>query len=416
MMINRFAKAAIALCAGIVAAVPALAEAIQPGGDIQERLQEALILAEPGDTIELAEGVFEFTMGLSLDVDGVTLQGAGPGKTILSFKNQNAGSEGLIVTSDDIVLRDFAIEDSIGDAIKAKGSDTISFLNVRTEWTGGPKPTNGAYGFYPVESKNVLVDGCEAVGASDAGIYVGQCDGVVVRNSIARFNVAGIEIENCYNADVYNNVATRNTGGILVFDLPNLPQQGGHSVRVFDNKIVDNDTENFAPEGNIVGYVPTGSGLIVMANRDVRVFENEFSGNDTAHVLIRSFMPYGDREAVDANYYPHPRNVYIHSNDFGPGGRKPMGVRGELFAEAAKAGGTLPDIVWDGIRDETAIAAGKLGPDHGIYIDQPGATFVNLDITNYLKDPKSSKPTTDIAVHKGSLPDLPPVKLPQDDS
>ena len=106
-------------------------------------------------------------------------------------------------------------------------------INLRTEWTGGPKSTNGAYGFYPVESEDVLIDGCVAIGASDAGIYVGQSKNIIVRNSIAQYNVAGIEIENSYYADVYDNLASHNTGGILIFDLPDLPQQGGHHIRVF---------------------------------------------------------------------------------------------------------------------------------------------------------------------------------------
>jgi len=37
-------------------------------------------------------------------------------------------------------------------------------------------------------------------------------------------------------------------GGILVFDLPDIPQQGGHHVRVFRNKSINNNTDNFAPE------------------------------------------------------------------------------------------------------------------------------------------------------------------------
>ena len=40
-----------------------------------------------------------------------------------------------------------------------------------------------------------------AIGASDAGIY-GQSKNIIVRNSVAQYNVAGIEIENSYYADV----------------------------------------------------------------------------------------------------------------------------------------------------------------------------------------------------------------------
>src|SRR3546814_3689445 len=86
---------------------------------------------------------------------------------------------------------------------------------------------------------------------------------------------SGIEIENSYDADVHDNVATKNTGGILVFDLPSLPMQGGHNVRVFENVVNDNSTPNFAPKGNIVASVPTGTGVLVMANRNVEIFDKD---------------------------------------------------------------------------------------------------------------------------------------------
>jgi hypothetical protein len=165
-----------------------------------------------------------------------------------------------------------------------------------------------------------------------------------------------------------------------------------------------------------VGYVPTGSGLMVMANRDVRVFNNEFDGNGTGSVIIRGFMKYGDREMVDPNYYPYPQDLYIHDNHYGRGGYKPMGVRGKLYAEAAMNDGKLPDITWDGIKDDARIKSGELPPNHNIFIKEDGASYVCLDLPGYMKDPNHSKIGRDIAVHAGSLPPLDPVKLPQDDS
>ena len=177
---------------------------ISPTKNDHEKIQEALILLQPGDSLTLQEGIYQFEDGLSLDVDNVTIKGEGQGKTILSFKDQVSGAQGLLVTSDGVILKDFAIEDAKGDALKVIGANGIYMINIRTEWTGGPKSTNGAYGLYPVESKNVLIDGCVAIGASDAGIYVGQSENIIVRNSRAHYNVAGIEIENSYYADVYD--------------------------------------------------------------------------------------------------------------------------------------------------------------------------------------------------------------------
>ena len=283
---------------------------ISPSDSAQDDIQSAMILAQEGDTISLAAGIYNLNHGLSLDVDYITLKGEGHKRTILNFSGQKTGAQGLLVTSNNITLKDFAVENAKGDAIKSKGSKNIKFLNLRTEWTNGPDTTNGAYGLYPVESKDVLIDGCIAIGASDAGVYVGQSENIIVRNSEAYFNVAGIEIENSYYADVYDNVAENNTAGILVFDLPDLPKQGGKFVRVFNNISSNNNTENFAPEGNIVGQVPKGTGLVIRANRHVEVFKNTFENNSTIGVALVA----GDLESGDDSYDPYPRNIQIYDN------------------------------------------------------------------------------------------------------
>jgi parallel beta-helix repeat protein len=344
MSMKRYFLAIVSLSA-LALATPLAARdiAVAAGAGAQERLQEALIMAQPGDSVVLGEGRFDLTDGLSLDVAQVTVKGAGPDRSVLSFAGQLAAGEGLLVTSDSVVLRDFAVEDSKGDAIKSKGADNIVYHNIRVEWTGGPKETNGAYGIYPVESENVLIDSVLVIGASDAGIYVGQSRNIIVRDSIARFNVAGIEIENCFNADVHDNVATKNTGGILVFDLPNLPQQGGHNVRVFDNLVVQNDTPNFAPKGNIVASVPAGTGVMVMANRDIEIFDNVFEGNGSSNIMVIGYRQKFD----DAKYQPMVRNVRISDNAHGKTGFAPQFAGGEMLAAAF--GGSVPPIIWDGV-------------------------------------------------------------------
>lgn len=338
-------KLATALLAATALAGVAQARtiAVAPGPDAQERIQTALLDAKPGDTVQFAAGRYELTDGLSLDVNNVTIKGAGPDATVLSFKGQKGAGEGLLITSDQVTVRDFAVEDSRGDGIKSKGADEISFLNVRVEWTGGPKETNGAYGVYPVASTNVLIDRVVVRGASDAGIYVGQSRNIIVKNSRAEFNVAGIEIENSMNADVFDNVATRNTGGILVFDLPNLPQMGGHSTRLYRNTVVDNDTPNFAPKGNIVAGVPIGTGIMVMANRNVHVFENDIAGNQSAGVMLVSYT----QKFTDATYNPLPRDIVVRNNKIGRNGWNPGFSGGPMIAKLM--GGSLPPIVWDGV-------------------------------------------------------------------
>src|SRR5207244_1726219 len=145
--------------------------------------------------------------------------------------------EGLYVTADRFVLQDIALEDSPGDLFKALGSQGLTIRRVRTEWTDGPHTANGSYGLYPVECSSVLIEDSIVKGASDAGFYVGQSHGIVMRGCLAQYNVAGIEIENSTDADVYENTATNNTGGILVFNLPGLQFTDGRRTRVFRNQI-----------------------------------------------------------------------------------------------------------------------------------------------------------------------------------
>lgn len=326
-------------------ATPAFAETIrvEAGGDAQERLQAALLDAKPGDTVAIGAGRFELTDGLSLDVDRVTIRGAGPEATVLSFKGQLGAGEGLLVTSDDVVLRGFAVEDTRGDGIKSKGADRIVYKDIRVEWTGGPKPGNGAYGVYPVSSTTILVDGVTVKGASDAGIYVGQSEQIVVRNSTVSGNVAGIEIENSRHADVFGNTATGNTGGILVFDMPNLPKMHGGEVRVFDNHVFANDTPNFAPKGNIVASVPMGTGVLVMANDNVHVFGNDLRDNATSNVMVIAYP----QKYEDANYNPLPRRIVVSGNKHGRAGFAPQLPGGDRLAKAF--GGSIPPVLWDGI-------------------------------------------------------------------
>lgn len=336
----RLALAAAAVLIMSASAAEARTWRVSPGPNAQTELQTALIEAQPGDTVQLARGRFELTQGLSLAVDRVTIRGQGEARTILSFAGQRRGAEGLLVTANGVVLRDFAVEDARGDAIKVRDCNGITFQGVRAEWTRGPNSENGAYGLYPVNCSNVLIRDSIARGASDAGIYVGQSRNIIVRDNIAEYNVAGIEIENSYNADVFNNRAEHNTGGILVFDLPGLPQMGGHSVRVFRNTIVNNATANFAPAGNIVATVPAGTGILIMANRDVHVFENQIGDHGTANIIITAYRA----EFQDANYNPLPRNVMIRDNRFGNAGFAPAGD----LAALAQMGVPLPDVLWDG--------------------------------------------------------------------
>ena len=66
---------------------------IEPSENSYQEIQEALILAEPGDIIRLSAGVFTLEDSLSLDVAGVQIEGEGMSQTILDFSNQLSGAQ-----------------------------------------------------------------------------------------------------------------------------------------------------------------------------------------------------------------------------------------------------------------------------------------------------------------------------------
>ena len=373
----------------------------------EQTLMTQLIDAQPGDVIEIPEGTLKFDRGLSLTVDGVTLRGQGMDKSVLSFADQIAGAEGLLVTASDFTIEDLAIEDAKGDALKINEGDNITIRRVRTEWTNGPSQDNGAYGIYPVQTTNVLVEENVAIGASDAGVYVGQSRDVIVRNNRAEYNVAGIEIENTVGADVYDNIATNNTGGILVFNMPQL-QQEGRVTRVYDNQVFANNTDNFGHPGTPVASVPAGTGIIVNSNDDVEIFNNEISDNKTGNIIISSLFStgYSDSSASES-FDPYPEGIFIYGNTFSGGGDDPDTdelalARVMLFG----VDGRLPDIIWDGFYDDGKMVDGEMPAALRICIDNGEVGVLNANGPSGY-----TQPSTDVSAFQCELEKLPAVDL-----
>lgn len=345
---------------------------------VEANLQETLITAKAGSTISLPEGTFSFKRSLSLaDTPDITIKGAGKGKTILSFINQIEGAEGILVKHvKGLTLEGFTVQDSKGDAIKVQDCSEVVLRDLETTWTQGKKPTNGAYGLYPVSSTNVLMEDCEASYAMDAGIYVGQSTNVVVRRNYAHNNVAGLEIENTINAEVYDNKSIGNTGGMMIFDMPDLPQANGDRVKFYNNTMTDNNGENFAPEGMVVSTIPPGTGMFIMSHRNIEVHDNVIKGHKTVGLAVNSWLftgiPYESEE-----FDPYSTNIYVHSNiiespDAAPDVTKPFG---QLVAAVL---GKPYDIVIDGIFEPTTMGADGR-PTSYCFQDNGDITFVNLN-------------------------------------
>ena len=298
----------------------------------ESAISSAFSGAAENSTINMKAGTYHLTNSLNLSTkNNITVQGAGMTTTILSFANQAGGADGVVQSVPSgstikVTFKDFSIQDTAGDGIKVTGGNGVHFVSVGVSWPN--RAQHGGYGIYPVQSKNIVVETCNVDGASDTGIYVGQSDTIVVKNNVLTHNVAGIEIENSFNADVTGNDSNNNTAGFLVFDLPNLPQAGGHNIRVFSNQFTNNNTPNFGDPSGTVALVPAGTGGAVMANTKVEVFGNTFTGNAAAgFAVISCFVAFDQTtctHSTSTSYAPFPSQVYAHDNTFNNNGTDPL--------------------------------------------------------------------------------------------
>lgn len=379
------------------------------GDDITAEIDTALFNATPGQTLVLPKGTFKVDTTILINdaskFDDLTLAGHGIKSTTLDFSDCSLCDDGVRFEGvQDVVIRDMSVNEAGKNGIKAVNVDGIHFNFTATVWEGElTLDTKSAYGLYPVESDNIVIENSYAKGSNDAGIYVGQSNDIVVRNNVAEYNIAGIEIENSNRADVYNNIATRNAGGLLSFDLPGTNQKFGLNTRWFNNKSYDNNTPNVGP--GTVGKVPTGTGILILATSDVEIYNNEIYDNKTNAVSISSYFlieenaaayaPNGDLFGdVAGGWTPLTHNVQVHNNVFTNNSYNPEkeSLVGDTIAAyltgnhyssvvSSMTGGEIfainfPTIIYDGV--------GELQANAGAFADL--VTGLGVDMAPYDAD------------------------------
>jgi len=189
--------------------------------------------------------------------------------------------------------------------------------------------------------------------------------------------------------------------------MPNL-SQAGHSTRVFKNKVLDNNTDNFAAKGAAVASVPRGSGVVINSNDKVEIFDNDVSGHKTANLIISSYFStnYYNTRGVAADYNPYPKGIYVYGNRFADGGDSPDGMKLKVLKTAVYGmNGHFPDVLWDGYVDTKHLVNG-LPPDSDRICIQDANGVLNADGPNDYKNP-----TTDTKIYQCTLPKLAPVVL-----
>ena len=382
-----------------------------PSSDAAQ-LQEVTNDLNDGMTIVLGSGTFTFDNQVTLrGATDITLRGQGMDETVLDFGSVAAQSNGVDSVGDGFEVGDFTILDAPKDGLRVEDSDSIVIRRLRATWTNEGDMNNGAYGIYPVKVSRVLMEDSEAFNSSDAGIYVGQCQHAVVRNNIARGNVAGIEIENTQYADVYGNLAEDNTGGLVAFDLPGNPVIG-RDVLFHDNMVINNNRVNFAP-GGTVGVIPPGTGSFAMASRRIEFRNNTYMNNDTVDIALISGLvvdsdpsawaltkselvgTWEDLDIVDQGDTVEnwrSDNVWVHDNSHMGSGTDPASKAGPaqelgLILGILYAGSAVDNLVYDSSAESVKDATDPTTFTNDRHVcltsTNEGATVAAMDVAGF---------------------------------
>ncbi len=329
---------------------------VEPSDDDQTAVQEAFIELEDDQTLCLGAGDYTFTRQLTLDGDGVTIRGAGADETVFDFAEQKSGGNGILITGDGAIFEDLQVKNTPGDGIRADQVAGISFIRTSVIWDQEGSTENGAYGFYPVQSSDVLIRDSLVVGARDAGIYVGQSNTIVVEDSEAYGNVAGIEIENSSDAHVRRNHAHDNTAGVLVFNLPGLDIKDGRRTNVYDNIIENNNIDNFGESGTVVALVPPGIGVLILAADETEVGNNMIRGNRSTGVGLIAYISGLFGSPMDPEFDIYSQSNWVHNNTFENNATDP-----DDLVLTITQGAQSYDILFDGCADpDSAVGGGAL--------------------------------------------------------
>ncbi|MGB1262513.1 MAG: parallel beta-helix domain-containing protein [Cognaticolwellia sp.] len=358
------------------------------GDDITDELVLALFEIPAGSTVVMPKGNFIVSETIAISAaDNITLTGHGINETTLDFTNASGDDAIRFEGGVGLSIRDFSVLEANKNGIKVVSANGVYIAYTGTIWNGPLEADNGAYGLYPLQSQNVIVEHNYAYGSADAGIYVGQSNNIVIRENVAKNNVAGIEIENSTKADVYDNVAIGNTGGILAFDLPGLTQGYGGNIRIFNNEVMANNAENVG--SGAVGIVPPGTGALIFSVSDVEVYNNNFINNETSAIEIASYFLADDDVGAYPTTYgatmtngwsPLTKNIHIHDNSIARSGANP---RGDLITEIVQGytlvlGQTMPAILYGGI-GESLSNAGVIAGFNALVGADAAADGVNYD-------------------------------------
>ena len=178
---------------------------------------------------------------------------------------------------------------------------------------------NGEYAIFPVASRHGrLSHDLGASTRSDACLYVGEDDDVVVDHCTATDCQIGFEIENSRHVVLRNNVSRANTAGIIVDVITERLTTICADNRVEHNVFDSNNRPSSALPSDDTADIQPGIGIIIAGADRTRVAHNTIRGHTLAGLTLVDFCL--DRADICAmpglTIDPRPDDNRVVSNTF----------------------------------------------------------------------------------------------------
>jgi hypothetical protein len=228
-------------------------------------VQAAIVVAEPGDVILLAPGVYPGDVVVPEDSPGITIRGSD--RNAVVFDGEGEREEAITVLADGVALENMTAHHFDGNAFAWYGVEGFAgrYLTVwNVEY----------YGIYAIDSRDGVIEDSYVSWAADAGFYIGECapcDTTLQRVRAVR-SAIGYSGTNANGVILRDSEFVENGTGIM----PNSYNEEDHppqaEMTISGNLVAGSGTVPTPNEGPLGGY--TGMGIAIAGGVGNRVEGN----------------------------------------------------------------------------------------------------------------------------------------------